>query len=355
MALPADGTTLSSASIYELTAPGSINAQATINNLLATTLAPLGSGLYIADQLSLSNTASFSTVNGVTSITYPDPTAPGGTTTISNVSITQEGSTGFTFSAAGGGTYYLSTQPIGSTASIDVNTTNNLVVATLAPTLDSLVGPNPTIFVGSTNTPASLDGQGFIACFLRGTLIATPAGERPVEDLAIGSEVVTATGAVKTVLWVGRRSYASMFVGANPAVLPVRIAAGALDDNLPRRDLLVSPCHAVLIDGMLVPAGDLVNGTSVTSERGLETIDYFHIELEDHDIVLAEGVACETFVDHDSRMAFQNAAEYLELYADREDREPVFCAPRVTQGARLEAVRRRIADRVERSRVQRVA
>ena len=360
MAIPGNGSVLTTASIYQLTAPGSVNAQSTLSTALAaiTTAVGLGSPVYIAEPLSTSSSVTFATTttNGVPTetITYPDASSPTGTTTIPNVTLTSQGSTGFTFSSANGGTYYLSNSPIGGTA-VGVNQSTNIVVSGLASTLDAVVGPNPTVYVGATNTPDLLNGQAYVACFLRGTLIATPHGEVPVETLRIGTIVLTGSGDAKPVLWVGRRSYATAFVGRNPKLVPVRIAAGALDENRPRRDLLLSPCHAIFVDGMLVPAGELVNGSSVTQAHGLSAIDYFHVEIEGHDVIFAESVPCETFVDHDSRMAFQNVDEYFALYPDHEEDSPIFYAPRIVDGPALERVRGRLAARATSNDLQRVA
>lgn len=186
---------------------------------------------------------------------------------------------------------------------------------------------------------------GPVPCFVRGTLIATSDGERPVETLRIGDEVVTASGQTKPILWIGTRSYHPSFVANNKKVQPIRIVAGALDDNLPKRDLFVAPCHAVLIDGILIPAGELINHATVTQADVESQLDYFHIELEDHDCVIAEGVSAETYVDDANRNMFHNADEYYALYPNREDVEPVYAAPRVDDGEELQAVRDRLAAR----------
>ena len=180
-----------------------------------------------------------------------------------------------------------------------------------------------------------------VPCFLHGTLIGTGRGDVAVETLAIGDTVRTADGGLAQVKWLGRRSYGARFVAANPALQPVRIRAGALGAGLPRRDLLVSPKHAMLIDGCLVPAELLVNGVSIVRERRAVAVAYVHIELEGHELILAEGAAAETFVDDDSRGMFSNAAEYAVLYPGH----PAPAAlpfPRVESGFQLEAIRARL-------------
>ncbi len=182
-----------------------------------------------------------------------------------------------------------------------------------------------------------------VACFCPGTLIATEAGERPVEALEIGDRVLTAAGVLRPVLWIGRRTYAQRFVAGNTAITPIRIRAGALGEGLPHRDLLVSPMHSMLLDGVLVPAALLVNGVSIVQEQPIDDVRYLHIELEDHDLLLAEGAPTESFVDDDSRSMFHNAAEYARLYPDRVATAPLWCAPRVESGHALEAILRRLA------------
>ena len=179
-------------------------------------------------------------------------------------------------------------------------------------------------------------------CFCAGTLIATAGGEAAVETLSIGDRVVTASGALQPIRWIGRRSYGGRFLAANRAALPVLIRAGALGDGLPRRDLRVSPLHAMLLDGILVPAGQLVNGTTIMQDHGCAQVDYIHIELAEHDVILAEGAATETFLDDDSRGMFQNVHEYRVLYPEAAA-PGRFCAPRLESGSEVEAIRQRLA------------
>ena len=153
-----------------------------------------------------------------------------------------------------------------------------------------------------------------VICFMPSTLISTPDGDQPVEMFKPGDLVTTSEGVAVPVRWVGRQTVSRVF-GDPLRVLPIRIRAGALGDNVPVRDLLLSPDHAVLVDIVLVQAGALVNGVSILRERNVpERFTYYHIELDDHSLLLAEGVPAETFVDNVDRLAFDNWAEHEALY-----------------------------------------
>ena len=192
----------------------------------------------------------------------------------------------------------------------------------------------PAVLTNETLTPA---------CYCRGTLIRTPEGEVAVEALAEGDLVLTLSGAAKPVRWIGRRSYGGRFLAGRRELHPVRILAHALADGVPGRDLLVSAKHAMLLDGVLVPAADLVNGQTVVVEPGLPRVDYYHVELDRHDVILAEGAASETFVDDDSRGLFHNATDYSGPVTPG---PALYCAPRVSQGPELETIRRMLRARI---------
>jgi hypothetical protein len=143
-------------------------------------------------------------------------------------------------------------------------------------------------------------------CFVAGTLIATPTGQVPVESLAPGDLVLTADGRVMPVRWLGRSVISRVF--ADPVrVLPIRIRAGALGENLPVRDLVVSPGHAIRVDDVLVNASALVNGTSIVRQETAPLVfTYYHVELDTHALLLAEGAPAESFLDGVEDMGFAN-------------------------------------------------
>ncbi len=147
-------------------------------------------------------------------------------------------------------------------------------------------------------------------CFLRGSRIATPDGEVPVEQLAVGDDVsIRIDGATvsRPVIWVGRRSVEVSRIAGSLDAYPVRIRAHAFADQVPRRDLLVTAEHCVLVDGRLVPARMLVNGGSILVDTSIRRYEYFHVELERHAILLAEGLETESYMDTGNRGNFANA------------------------------------------------
>jgi hypothetical protein len=186
-------------------------------------------------------------------------------------------------------------------------------------------------------------------CYLRGTKLLTPAGEIAVENLAIGDTLITRFGGYQRIKWIGRQSYARPFIRHNREKLPVRIEAGALGPNLPKRDLLVSPGHSMLIAGVLILAKNLVNGVTITQTDAPEQIDYFQPEFETHDCVMAEGAWSETYADTPGlRAQFHNAAEFYELFPNHQPiAEQRLCAPRPQGGRLLDAALRPIIARAQ--------
>jgi hypothetical protein len=197
---------------------------------------------------------------------------------------------------------------------------------------------------GGTLVTAGVTAGG-TPCFCRGTLIRTPTGDVPIEQLAIGDPVVTLWEEVRPIRWIGTRSYPAHAVEGNREILPILIRRAALCEGIPARDLYVSPKHALYLDGVLIPAECLVNGKSILQPRRTADLSYFHIELDSHDVLIAEGAAAESFVDCDSRVMFQNAATFAQLYPGGLGENWCFRAPRLEQGTRLESLYRRIATR----------
>ena len=164
------------------------------------------------------------------------------------------------------------------------------------------------------NGEVSSTGSDTTICFMAGTLIRTPNGEVAVETLKRGDLVLTHDGRSIPVDWLGIQTISMRFAN-KMRVLPIRIRAGALAENVPARDLLVSPDHAILVEGALIHASALVNGTSIIRETAVpQTFTYYHVEVEDHSLILAENTPAETFVDNVDRLGFDNWAEHEALY-----------------------------------------
>lgn len=155
-------------------------------------------------------------------------------------------------------------------------------------------------------------------CFLAGTLILTEAGEKPVEELVIGDRLQTLSSQIEPIKWIGQQTYHR--ATAHPLRSnPIHIKPGALGDNLPQRDLFISPDHALLVDSLLINAGALANGTSIVQIQPEEdSFTYYHIELKHHALLIAEGTAAESYLPqkHD-RTTFDNAEEYTALYPEQ--------------------------------------
>jgi hypothetical protein len=168
-----------------------------------------------------------------------------------------------------------------------------------------------------------------------------------VEDLRIGDTLITRFNGYRRIKWIGRQSFAQAFVRNNFDQIPVRIAAGALAPNLPKRDLFVSPGHAMLIDGQLILAKNLVNGLTITQNLVPEEIHYYQPEFETHDCVLAEGAWSESYGDTpEFRQSYHNVAEFYALYPDHQELEQQeLCAPRPLAGPALDAALRPVIAR----------
>ena len=206
------------------------------------------------------------------------------------------------------------------------------------------------VFTNGTNS-VTASGFEFIVCFAAGTRIATPAGEIAVEALQPGDMVLTAAGATEQVLWIGRRHVVLAGHPNAAEMAPVRIAAGALGAGIPKRDLVVSPDHCLFLDGVLVPARLLVNGTTIAAQPGTAEVTWFHVELARHDVLLAEGAPAESWLDTGNRAWFANApVALLAIQGNLDAAGRGFdatraCAPLVHGGPALAAIRAAIEAR----------
>ncbi len=191
-------------------------------------------------------------------------------------------------------------------------------------------------------------------CYVAGTHILTATGERMVESLMKGDIVLTLSGGElipRPVKWIGRRRIDLTAHPRPETVAPVRIRRGAFADNMPHSDLLVSPDHAIFVDGKLICARQLVNGATIRQEKSSTSLEYLHVELEAHAILLAEGLPAESYLNTGNHGFFINSGEPLVLHPDMTDetdyptREAASCAPFVSDEAGVRPVWQRLAER----------
>jgi autotransporter passenger strand-loop-strand repeat protein len=161
------------------------------------------------------------------------------------------------------------------------------------------------------------DGTGGVEltfpCFVTGTRILTERGEVAVEDLVVGDLVVTVSGASRPIRWIGHRHVDCGRHLAPENVQPVRVPAHAFGLGLPARDLLLSPDHALFAEGVLVPVKHLI-GTGGIAPIAVESLTYWHVELDQHDVLLAEGLPAESYLDTGDRNSFANGGGTLALH-----------------------------------------
>lgn len=154
-------------------------------------------------------------------------------------------------------------------------------------------------------------------CFTRGTYMRTQHGEVLIEDLVIGDRLWTEAHGYQPVRWICNRS-----IAAKGEFAPIKICAGTLGAD---RDILVSPEHRMLIEGAdielifgvskaLVAAKDLVNDSTIRVETGMETVEYFHILFDQHEILQAHGTLSESFYPHDNAVGHFSNRQRNELF-----------------------------------------
>ncbi len=190
-------------------------------------------------------------------------------------------------------------------------------------------------------SPVSIQADDLILanpCYREGTQILTERGEVPVETLSVGDTVVTAGGERRPIIWIGHRRLDISRHPTPEAVWPVRVRAHAFGEGQPCRDLWLSPEHAVCVAGGLIPIGRLLNGGTIAQER-VARVAYWHVELESHDVLLAEGLPAESYLDCDNRHGFDNAGdEVASLHPDWRSRASHrhFASPRFVATLREE-------------------
>jgi hypothetical protein len=243
---------------------------------------------------------------------------------------------------------------LGSNGTIDITGFTATSSSTLAGGL-GLVLTNASAGHVTLNVGAALGG-GFsvttgafgtdvtTVCFCRGTMILTRNGQVAVQHLAVGDKVVTlAHDDARVVTWIGKGKVLATR-GQRSAATPVIVRKGALADNVPSSDLHVTKAHSLYIDGVLIPVEFLVNHKTILWDDHARDVEIYHVELDQHDVLLANDAPAESYRDDGNRWLFQNANSGWHL----PPQEP--CAPVLTGGPVVDEIWRRLLDRAGRRR-----
>jgi hypothetical protein len=179
---------------------------------------------------------------------------------------------------------------------------------------------------GGNNQGGNNQGVNNHSCFLKGTKISTPSGDRLVQNLRIGDEVQTLAGR-KTIKWIGYNKFTKEEGRAwQDSVMPIHVARFAIDDHTPYRDLYLSPLHCVFFNEALIPVMYLINETSIAqgTPSEMSAMEYYHVELDTHEVIYAEGALVESY-DGSNRDNFSNFIQYERLYgAERQSKMTPF-------------------------------
>lgn len=234
-----------------------------------------------------------------------------------------------------GGTLQVSNVPSGVTGTVQFEQSTNILTVQEG---DQSVSVQLTGDYSNAHFQATQDGTvtRVTLCFCKGTAIRTPAGDVPVEQLRVGDEVTTKSGRRRPIRWLGSTT-ALVSEGNRPVI----VRAGAFEDVSPYRDVRVTRSHSFLFNDVLIPIEQLVNGITILFDDEAKTMEFFHIELDRHDILLAEGAPAESFRDVGNRSGFSATSSPAGSEAGR---VPTF-APLVYTGPIIERTRKRLVER----------
>lgn len=205
---------------------------------------------------------------------------------------------------------------ISTQTGLNISIQGNLISGT-AVTIGGDCTINGNIFAQGTNVTfaANTVVNAQTVCYLKGTNILTETGYKKIEDLKVGDRVVTkgkihnnefynpnADYSFSHIKWIGNFTAPNL----NESTLPICIKANAFQENQPYENLYVSPGHRILIDGKMILAKDLVNGTTIYQDSSIISVEYYHFELESHSSVIANGILSESFLDLHNYKTFIN-------------------------------------------------
>ena len=215
---------------------------------------------------------------------------------------------------------------------------NSLYGLTSAQIANGPVNETGTIFLGTRPTLDTSSTWSTALCFCAGTEIATPEGQVPVERLAVGDHVLTHSGQRRRIAWIGAGRVMAVR-GRRTAATPVIVCRHALADNVPNRDLRVTRGHSLYLRNVLVPVEFLVNHRSIRWDDRAREVRLYHIELDTHDVLLANGAPAESYRDDGNRSLFSNAG-----LDERPSAKPSY-APVLTGGPIVDALWHELLER----------
>ncbi|WP_170558562.1 Hint domain-containing protein [Ruegeria atlantica] len=288
-------------------------------------------------------------ISGPTSISIPS----GSTSVMQQYTTTKAVTWSVTVTGDGGldpSDYTVSISPSGVltvelTEGADIPPNTQLTVRIGATTGQPGAGNNAILNV-TVDLPA-----GTVPCFVKGTLIETEKGPRPVEELSVGDRVRVSSGELLPVKWIGKKTMSAEALQRNPRLRPVCIQKGAIGDGLPDRDLYVSPQHRIVLEGwraellfgeprVFSAAVHLVNDKTIRQVRSDEAVTYFHIACDRHAILMSHGLPTESlFLGDMALLSFdrEDINELRMLFPDRFSPEPTSEQTRVRCLKRPEA------------------
>ncbi|MCC6103789.1 Hint domain-containing protein [Acetobacter sp.] len=207
------------------------------------------------------------------------------------------------------------------------------------------------------------DGNGgVITCFLSDSMIRTPEGDVAVQDIQVGDSVVAYVDGqqqVRKVVWAGKTRVAvKAGLPDDEAGYPVRILKDALAEGVPYKDMLVTPEHCLFFNGLFTPVRMLVNGASIFYDHSITSYDYYHIETEQHSVIVADGVMTESYLDTGNRGSFRQEGTVVSLNAGSHKTVRTWAedaaAPLVVAQAVVEPIFRKIEARAKHAGIEAV-
>lgn len=163
-----------------------------------------------------------------------------------------------------------------------------------------------------------------VICFTPGTAIATPRGEIDVANLQIGDRVITRDNGVQEISWIGRKKLGAADLIADPKLRPVLIKKGSLGNNLPERDMMVSPNHRMLMANsqtqvLFDEREVLVASKYLVGQPGIFQLDtlgveYVHVMFENHEVILGDGTWTESFQPGDHSLGGIDEEQRDEIF-----------------------------------------